>query len=82
MTSITKDLDAMGNVLRRIARSPFFIGFARGMDLRGALNEPMPYERAEDPTETDARAMRSDWSAVGGDIIVAAERLEEEHAVR
>ncbi len=67
----------MGEVLRNLARSPLVVGLARGLDLFGEFNEPGPY-RGKNPVLADARAMASDWAAVGEDVWTAAEQAGDE----
>jgi hypothetical protein len=81
MAALFRRHDAMGNVLRKIARSPFVAGMARGLDLMGTRREPMPYSRDENPWDADRWAMWSDWYTVGCDIASATQEFEErEHA--
>lgn len=50
------------------ARSSFFEGLSRLIDFTGALNT---YNESESPEVADARAILSDWEAVGRDLIAA-----------
>ena len=52
------------------ARPSFLRGVARLFDFGGTLNTYY-YLTDEDPNETDARAIASDWEAVGKDIASA-----------
>lgn len=47
------------------ARPSFIEGVARLMDVGGTLNE---YNRSASDEQADARALRSDWYAVGDDL--------------
>lgn len=47
------------------ARPSFLEGLARIFDFSGALNE---YNISATPEQADARALRSDWMAVGDDL--------------
>jgi hypothetical protein len=69
----------MSEVFRALARSPFVSGIARSLDLLGSRNQPSLY-RDVPPAQADARAIASDWDAVGYDVAVASKRLAEEHA--
>jgi hypothetical protein len=60
----------------REVRSTFFVsdpsflsGVARTLDLWGQLDE---YNIGETPEEADALALRTDWTLVGHDIVLAA----------
>jgi len=47
------------------ARTSFFHGLARTLDLWGSLNF---YNRSPTPEEDDARSMYLDWAMVGQDL--------------
>ena len=55
------------------ARPSFLRGVARLFDFGGTLNTYY-YLQEEDPNEADARAIASDWEAVGKDIADAIEK--------
>ncbi|MBM3493746.1 MAG: hypothetical protein FJX72_05410 [Armatimonadetes bacterium] len=58
------------------ARPSFLAGTAALMDFAGALDV---YNASSSPHEADARALASDWRAVGRDIACAIERYAVEH---
>ena len=63
---------------RFVERQPSFLaGFASVFDLAGAL-APRRYEPTPD---ADARALASDWEAVGRDMWVAVRRFEDETGI-
>lgn len=55
----------------------FLRGFIRIVDIFGLLDESS-YNFSDSPKEADYRALRSDWYAVGDDLISAAAHVEEE----
>ena len=57
------------------ARPSFIRGVARLFDFGGTLNT-YHYLQDEDPAEADARAIASDWQAVGKDIADAIEKYD------
>ena len=57
------------------ARPSFIRGVARLFDFGGTLNI-YHYQQDEDPAEADARAIASDWEAVGKDIADAIEKYD------
>lgn len=61
-------------LLARFIRAPFWHGFARSVDVAGALNRDVGRDRSADPWEADARALYGDWQAVGGDFYAVASR--------
>ena len=63
--------------LRR--RPSFLTGLASIFDFAGALQRP---RRIASGPDADARAMASDWQAVGGDLWAAMGQFEEETGVR
>lgn len=65
--------DLMSEMLHRVTRSSFFLGFARAVDLLGTFNQPMAYRREENAAVADAQAMANDWASVGQDLAAAAE---------
>lgn len=64
--------------LDRLSQHPFFVGFARGMDLFGELKEPTPYDHTRDGFKQDYEAMAADWTAVGDDFRQAMGRIASE----
>ena len=58
------------------ARSSFLEGIARIFDFGGTLNTYYLVSSDEDPREADARAIASDWEAVGKDIADAIEKYD------
>jgi hypothetical protein len=50
------------------AHPSFLSGASRTLDLGGVFDE---YNEDVTPAEADARALKSDWAAVGGDIVGA-----------
>ncbi len=66
----------MSNELFRLyPKSSFLEGVGRLADFTGSLNE---YNMSKTPEEADARAIRSDWKAVGIDLLAAAEQQKEQ----
>ena len=55
----------------------FLEGMARLVDFAGSLNV---YNYAASPDEADARALLSDWEAVGFDLLSAKHELDESKA--
>lgn len=64
-------------ILRR--RRSFLTGLASIFDFAGALQRP---RRIASGPDADARAMASDWQAVGGDLWAAMGQFEKETGVR
>jgi hypothetical protein len=62
----------MGNSDFLFARPSFLEGAARVIDASGSLNV---YNSMPTGEEADALATWADWSAVGGDIMAAAENF-------
>jgi hypothetical protein len=58
------------------ARPNFLEGMARTIDLFGLLSRQ--YNRSRTPEQADARAIKSDWLAVGEDFWRAIEQFEDE----
>ena len=54
------------------ARPSFLEGVARIFDFGGTLNTYYLVSSDEDPREVDARAIASDWEAVGKDFPIVA----------
>ncbi|GIK61087.1 MAG: hypothetical protein HND39_01330 [Ignavibacteriota bacterium] len=63
----------MGDTFFLFSRPSFIEGIARILDLGSTLNE---YNYSESEEEADARALASDWKAIGNDIKVAIDQLE------
>ena len=67
----------MGEIFKRtarlFARPSFEEGVARVMDLGATLNI---YNIDETPEEADAKAIYSDWAAVGDDIIYSISKYQ------
>lgn len=63
----------MGDTFFLFSRPSFIEGIARILDLGVTLNE---YNYSESEEEADARALASDWKAIGNDIKVAIDQLE------
>lgn len=59
------------------ARPSVLEGVARLIDVGGTLNE---YNTSSTPGQSDARALRSDWLAVGADLEQAIETFEREQS--
>lgn len=59
------------------ATPSFLEGVARSMDIGDTLTE---YNGSESGTEADARALRSDWQAVGDDLRQAIARYRQENS--
>ncbi len=57
------------------AGASFLEGVARVLDLGGTLNV---YNESETPGDADARALASDWQAVGDDIQSAIGKYKQE----
>ena len=57
------------------ARPSFTEGVARVFDIGGTLNE---YNTSSTGSEADAIAIRSDWDAIGQDILTAIRMFEAE----
>lgn len=55
------------------ARPSFLSGMARIFDLGGTLQT---YNESENERDADLKAIRKDWEAVGGDIIISAKKYE------
>ncbi len=74
---VIKKAEKIGNSAPKsgftFARPSFATGLARLFDFGGTLNNYY-YVRYEDPQESDARALASDWEAVGKDIADAIEQ--------
>lgn len=69
----------MGNILfkrsaRLFARPSFVEGVARVIDIGSTLNE---YNRDKTEEEADAKAIKSDWYAVGDSIHYAMKGFKE-----
>lgn len=60
-------------------RPSFLTGLASIFDFAGALQRP---RRIPSGPDADARALASDWQAVGGDLWAAMGQFEEETGVR
>ena len=63
------------------ARPSFLRGVARLFDFGGTLNT-YHYLTDEDPSEADARAIASDWEAVGKDMADAIGQYEKSTKIR
>ncbi len=61
-----------GGVRLIYARPSFLEGVARIFDFGGTLNTYYYVSTDEDPREADARAIASDWEAVGKDFPIVA----------
>jgi hypothetical protein len=59
--------------MTRRAQSAFFKGVARVFDLSGALSRGQSSSFV-----ADGRAIRSDWSAIGGDLSEATEQARRQ----
>lgn len=59
-----------------LVNAPIFTGIARTMDIKGALNEPYPYEQYASPEEAAAGSMFKAWRAVGAELEAAARTFE------
>lgn len=57
------------------AMPSFWSGMGRALDLGGQFDE---YNWSEDPLESDANAIFSDFRAVGMDLMQASSRFERE----
>lgn len=57
------------------ARPSFLEGIARIVDVSGSLNT---YNVATSGDEADARAIESDWKAIGHDVKVALDQIADE----
>lgn len=70
----------MGEILRRtgrlFARPSFLEGVARVIDIGATLNV---YNQDSTGNEADAKAIYSDWFAVGDDLRSAIRKHQEEH---
>ena len=67
----------MDNTGFLFARPSFSAGFASVLDLGGTL---FFYNVATHEKEADARAIHSDWEAVGDDLLLAINKFKKEHA--
>ena len=69
----------MGEILRRtarlFARPSFAEGVARVIDIGGTLNI---YNRDVTEQEADAKALSSDWWAIGDDLRYSLQKHQEE----
>ncbi len=61
---------------RLFARPSFLEGLSRALDLGATLNV---YNYDRDPEEADARALFSDWLAVGDAIAGSIEKFESDN---
>lgn len=59
------------------AQPSFASGAARVFDLWGGFDE---YNRSENPTEADAKAIAADWLVIGQDIADSIEYHESERS--
>lgn len=59
------------------AEPGFLEGAARVIDWRGLLNE---YNRSPSAEVADFLAIRSDWIAVGSDLVCAIDKYEYQHS--
>ena len=64
------------------ARPSFLEGVARIFDFGGTLNTYYYESTDEDPREADARAIASDWEAVGKDMANAIGQYEKSTKIR
>lgn len=64
------------------ARPSFLEGIARIFDFGGILNTYYLVSSDEDPRKVDARAIASDWEAVGKDMASAIGQYEDSTKIR
>lgn len=65
----------MGRSSFLFADPSFIGGLATVLDIGGTLTE---YNESNSPEEADMRAIRSDWTSVGEDLLHAMEQWETE----
>lgn len=77
----TKDRPAARTLYSDLIRNrpSFLTGLASLWDFAGALNRP---RRSSFDPDADARALASDWRAVGSDLWAAMGQFEEETGMR
>ena len=63
--------------MQRLNSKDFFRGFARAIDIRGAIGGR--YVRSRPWHRSDGAAVAADWSAVFGDLDLAFERVKRSH---
>jgi hypothetical protein len=79
LRSVVEEAEPMGDADFLFARPSFTRGMAAALDMGATLSV---FNESKTPEEADARALRSDWIAVGKDILNAMKCYEQKNSIK